>query len=75
MALSVVDLYSRVLPRTNCGDCGYPTCLAFAGMVVSQKLPLNGCPHLSPETLALYQPELDAQHAAGKWTRRLWPGA
>lgn len=70
MALSVVDLYSKVLPRTNCGDCGYPTCIAFAGMVVSQKLPLKGCPHLSPETLARCQPELDAQHAAGKWTRR-----
>ncbi|MEJ2040023.1 MAG: DUF3786 domain-containing protein [Desulfosarcinaceae bacterium] len=70
MALSVVDLYTKVLPRTNCGDCGYPTCLAFASMVVSQKLPLKNCPHLSAETLARCQPELDAQHAAGKWTRR-----
>lgn len=67
MALSVVDLYARVLPRTN---CGYPTCMAFASMVVSQKLPLAGCPHLSADTLARCQPELDAQHAAGKWTRR-----
>ncbi len=70
MALSVVDLYARVLPRTNCGECGYPTCMAFASMVVSQKLPLGGCPHLSADTLARCQPELDAQHAAGKWTRR-----
>jgi len=31
---------------------------------------LNGCPHLSDETLAQCQPELDAQHAAGKWTQR-----
>lgn len=36
MALSVVDLYRKVLPRTNCGDCGFPTCLAFASMVVSK---------------------------------------
>ncbi|KJS32745.1 MAG: Fe-S cluster protein [Desulfatitalea sp. BRH_c12] len=70
MALSVVDLYSRVLPRTNCGDCGYPTCIAFASMVVSKKLPLSLCPHLSADTLARYQPELDDQHAAGKWTER-----
>ncbi len=70
MALSVVDLYSKVLPRTNCGECGYPTCLAFASMVVSQKLPLKGCPHLSAETLSRCQPELDAQHADGKWTQR-----
>ena len=70
MALSVVDLYTRVLPRTNCGECGYPTCMAFASMVVSQKIPLKGCPYLTAETLATCQPELDAQHAAGKWTQR-----
>jgi hypothetical protein len=70
MALSVVDLYAKVLPRTNCGDCGFPTCLAFASMVVSEKLPLAGCPHLDPQTVARCQTELDAQHAAGQWTRR-----
>jgi hypothetical protein len=70
MALSVVDLYRKVLPRTNCGDCGFPTCLAFASMVVSEKLPLGNCPHLSPEVVARYQPELDAQHAAGKWVKK-----
>ncbi len=70
MALSVLDLYARVLPQTNCGDCGYPTCMAFASMVVSRKLPLAGCPHLPADTLARFQPELDAQHAAGKWTQR-----
>ena len=71
MALSVVDLYRKVLPRTNCGDCGYPACLAFASMVVSEKLPLSRCPHLLPEVVARHQPEFDAQHAAGKWTRRV----
>ena len=70
MALSVVDLYKKVLPRTNCGDCGYATCMAFASMVVSERLPLDRCPHLSAETVARCQPELDAQHAAGKWTKR-----
>ena len=48
MALSVVDLYRDVLPRTNCGECGFPTCIAFAGMVVSDKHRLDGCPHLAP---------------------------
>jgi hypothetical protein len=70
MALSVVDLYRQVLPRTNCGDCGYPTCMAFASMVVSKKMPLERCPHLSADIVARFQPELDAQHAAGKWTAR-----
>ena len=70
MSLSVIDLYQKVLPRTNCKDCGFPTCLAFASMVVSEKLPLNKCPHLSREVIAKCQPELDAQYAAGKWTKR-----
>ncbi len=70
MPLSVVDLYRDVLPRTNCRECGFPTCLAFASMVVSEKLPLKNCPHVAPETAARCQVELDAQHAAGKWTRR-----
>lgn len=70
MALSVVDLYAKVLPRTNCGKCGYPTCIAFAGMVVSRKMALRGCPELTEEAVARWQPELDAQHTAGKWTQR-----
>lgn len=70
MALSVVDLYRDVLPKTNCGDCGFPTCIAFAGMVVSAKLPLDGCPHLAPEIVNRCSRELRDQYAAGKWTRR-----
>lgn len=70
MALSVVDLYRDVLPKTNCGECGFATCLAFAGMVVSEKHPLDGCPHLTPEVVARCSQELDQQYAAGKWTRR-----
>ena len=70
MALSVVDLYRDVLPKTNCGDCGFPTCLAFAGMVVSNKHPLKGCPHLTQEVIERCNVELTEQYAAGKWTQR-----
>ncbi len=70
MALSVVDLYRDILPKTNCGECGFPTCLAFASMVVSEKLPLERCPHLAPETVARCRLELEKQYAAGKWTKR-----
>ncbi len=70
MPLSVVDLYRDVLPKTNCGDCGFPTCLAFASMVVSEQLPLANCPHIDAETAARCQRTLTEQHAAGKWTRR-----
>lgn len=29
-AISVLEIY-KLLPQSNCGDCGYRTCLAFAG--------------------------------------------
>ena len=70
MALSVVDLYRDVLPKTNCGDCGFPTCLAFAGMVVSDQHPLANCPHLSEATVERCSRELHKQYAAGQWTKR-----
>jgi len=70
MPLSVVDLYKKILPKTNCGDCGYPTCLAFAGMVVSEKLPLKKCPYIELAVLSKAQAELDKQHADGKWTKK-----
>ena len=70
MALSVVDIYRNILPRTNCGDCGYPTCFAFAGKVVSEKVPLDTCPHLDPEVVEKYRSELKGQHESEKSVKR-----
>ena len=70
MPLSVVDLYRDILPQTNCGDCRFSTCLAFAGMVVSEKHPIGNCPHIDPDVIARCQSELDQQHAAGKWLKK-----
>jgi len=70
MPLSVVDIYRDILPKTNCGDCGFSTCLAFAGMVVSEKHGLVNCPHLTPDVLAHFGKELSAQYASGKWLKK-----
>lgn len=70
MALSVVDLYAKILPRTNCKDCGFPTCIAFAGMVVSEKHPLKNCPHIDPDLLEPAQKELEEQYRQGKWLKK-----
>jgi len=48
MAISALQLY-KSLPRTNCGECGIPTCLAFATQVVVEGLALTLCPYLSTE--------------------------
>ena len=70
MPLSVVDLYKDILPKTNCGDCGFPACLAFASIVVSEKLPLGNCPHIEASVIENCQKELDEQYASGKWLKR-----
>lgn len=70
MALSVVDLYRDVLVKTNCRDCGFPTCLAFAAKVVSEKHPLRNCPHIPADVLARCEVELAEQYGQGKWLKR-----
>jgi len=46
--LSGLDIY-KVLPKTNCRDCGFPTCLAFAMQVAAKKVGLEKCPHISEQ--------------------------
>lgn len=51
MALTGLDIF-KVTPKTNCKDCGNPTCMAFAMKVAQGALPLEKCPHLSEEVKA-----------------------
>ncbi|HHN45874.1 MAG TPA: acetyl-CoA decarbonylase/synthase complex subunit gamma [Planctomycetes bacterium] len=46
MALSGLDIFKH-LPKTNCKDCGVPTCLAFAMKVAAGQATLADCPHVS----------------------------
>lgn len=39
----------KLLAKTNCGDCGVPTCLAFAMNLAAGKAELSACPHVSDE--------------------------
>ena len=48
MALSGLDIY-KLLPKTNCKECGFPTCLAFAMQIAAKKVELSKCPHVSEE--------------------------
>ncbi len=51
MALSGIQIY-KMLPQTNCKDCGDPTCLAFAMKLAAGKAELSQCPHVSDEAQA-----------------------
>ncbi len=46
MALTGMQIYKN-LPRTNCKDCGLPTCMAFAMQVAAKQKALTDCPHIS----------------------------
>ncbi len=48
MALSGLEIF-KLLPKTNCGDCGRPTCLAFAMALAQKKASLEECPHVGEE--------------------------
>jgi acetyl-CoA decarbonylase/synthase complex subunit gamma len=48
MALTGIQIF-KLLPKTNCGQCKYPTCLAFAMALASAKAELDACPFVSDE--------------------------
>ncbi len=51
MALTGMQIY-KSLPKTNCKDCGLPTCMAFAMQVAAKQRALTDCPHLAGEAEA-----------------------
>ena len=51
MALTGIQIY-KLLPKTNCGECGVPTCLAFAMNLAAGKAELAACPYVSEEAQA-----------------------
>lgn len=41
--------FFKLLPKTNCKDCGQPTCLAFAMQLANQKAKIEECPHVQQD--------------------------
>src|SRR6187397_381316 len=46
MALTGIQIY-KLLPQTNCKECGFPTCLAFAMKLAAKQVELSACPYVS----------------------------
>jgi len=51
MALTALDVY-KYLPKTNCKECKFPTCLAFAMALAQKKASLDDCRHASADAKA-----------------------
>ena len=48
MALTGLQIF-KLMPKTNCKECGHPTCLAFSMALATAKIALDACPHVSDE--------------------------
>jgi hypothetical protein len=48
-APSPLSLY-KLLPKTNCRDCGEPSCMAFAHALLREEAGPEACPHLEKDT-------------------------
>lgn len=46
--LTGIGVY-KLLPKTNCGECKFPTCMAFAMQVAAKKVALEACPYVSED--------------------------
>jgi acetyl-CoA decarbonylase/synthase complex subunit gamma len=51
MALTGIQIL-KMLPKSNCGKCGIPTCLAFAMKVAAGQAEIAACPDVSEEAKA-----------------------
>jgi hypothetical protein len=67
MAITVMEVLKH-LPRTNCGECGQATCLAFATRVIKEGEDLHKCPYLSVP--AEVEEAVRAQQETGVGRRR-----
>lgn len=54
MALTAIEIFKH-LPKTNCGKCGVPTCLAFAMKIANKQAELAACPDVSEEAKGLLE--------------------
>ena len=51
MALKGLDIF-KLTPKTNCKECGSPTCMAFSKKVAQGAVDISKCPHMSEDALA-----------------------
>ena len=69
MRLGPIDLY-KTLPATNCGDCGQPSCLAFATQVVGYGHEVTECPHLEEAKIQEIEQVLMRQREKGVYLKK-----
>lgn len=59
MALKGLDIF-KLTPKTNCKECGSPTCMAFSMKVAQGGITVDKCPHFSAEALKVLSEATEA---------------
>ncbi|MGQ9478395.1 MAG: (Fe-S)-binding protein, partial [Candidatus Bipolaricaulia bacterium] len=63
--LTVIDIY-KLLPKTNCKECGEPTCMAFATKLINEQTAIGQCkPLFAPERQEMRERLLGLLEEAG----------
>lgn len=55
-----LEIY-KLLPKTNCGSCYVPTCLAFAAAIIKGDKQLADCPGLAPDVIARFNGKISVR--------------
>jgi ArsR family metal-binding transcriptional regulator len=64
--LKVLEIL-KLLPRSNCRDCGYATCMAFAAALREGEISLNDCPSPQEEAYREKRQQLQAYIESFGW--------
>ena len=72
MALTGIEIF-KLLPKTNCKECGVPTCLAFAMNLASGKAELDSCPYVSDEARENFRRLQHLQSVPFQWEKVFGP--
>lgn len=67
--LAPMHLY-KLTPKTNCGECGVPTCLAFATQTIIGQIDIDACPYLDKDALGPFRAQLAEQQRHGIGVKR-----
>lgn len=68
--LAAMDVFKH-LPRSNCRECGVPTCLAFAALVVQGQKQPGDCPYLEPGSAEAISGDVAASEDVAEENRKL----
>ncbi|MEW6600683.1 MAG: DUF3786 domain-containing protein [Nitrospirota bacterium] len=70
--MKYLDIY-KLLDKSNCRECGFPTCTAFVHAVVNGRKKIGDCTHLDRETAAEVGNKIDVRDIEKEYEAALGP--